>query len=183
MFLKEIIVVVMLLSTPSVFASDFSYTTASVVYNTGELDGVDLSGSTFEGSVAIASHFFIPGYYQQLEADDFNADADRLSLGLGMHFSLTETIDLVSAISYQANELVGEDLNGFELYLGFRSRSSEKIEWGAQWIYEDLDDDNGSDVGMSLSARFLVTDTISIGISHRAVNELNLTNIAFSLGF
>ena len=169
--MKRSFVLFALLVAPGfVLADDFSYTYLQVTYGTVDIDNVSVDGDGLglSGSYGITDSLNIVAGYQTADFDSI-ADADEWSIGLGVHTPITDTLDVVAAVSYVDVSIdalgipIAED-DGFGLGVGIRANLTSKVEVNAGISYVDLSD-SGDDVGFGGGVLYNFTDIFSVGVS------------------
>ena len=165
-------------------ASELSYSNISVGYQAQTSDNlgldVDLDGIKFDGSFAVTDSVFLRADYLALCSDtvDFDPvsdeiDLSKFSIGVGFHFPVAETTDLVTTISYAnvEEDFLSDSSNedGFIASGGIRSKPTDMIELGANVNYADIG--NESNVGFDLTGRVFVLPVASIGLSYNKLED------------
>lgn len=147
--LRSTLLVILFAFSGAAFADDFKYSSVTVGYMNAEFDddfGSSVDGDLFgiNGSAAIGESFFAFGSYATGEvSDDFGSDVDmdQANIGFGHHMSLSETVDLVTSLSYEYIELsdqgVSIDENGLGLGVGMRFAASDNVELNGAINYVD----------------------------------------------
>lgn len=171
--LRSTLLVILFAFSATAIADDFSYSAVTLTYGQTELDDIDVDGDSIGlgASFEVGESFFVFGNYATGELDDDfgnSADADEWSVGLGHHFALSESVDLVTQLSYEYIELsalgISVDDDGFGLGVGLRYAASEKIELNGGVQYVDLND-SGDDTSFGAGALYNFTDSFSMGLS------------------
>ena len=167
---RSLVVFSLMAMSSSAFAEGFSYTYVQASYGTVDIDNVSVDGDGLglSGSFGITDNLNIVAGYQTADFDSL-ADADRWSVGLGVHAPITDIMDVTAAVSYVDVEFdalglpVAED-DGFGLDVGIRANVSSLIELTAGISYVDLSD-SGDDTGFNGGVLFNFTDMFSLGLS------------------
>ena len=159
-------------------AEDFDYTYAEAGYVSADFDepGVSIDGDGFgiSGSFAITDRYHVFAEYSSLGFDalallgtDF--DINQLAVGVGMHHSLSPTIDFVGTLAFVDAEFevaipglgsVGISESGFGIGAGLRGAMGSSFEWEAGIDYVDA---GGSGTSVGVDGRYYFTDTFAIG--------------------
>lgn len=183
---------VMLLATGAQAATQGPrYTFAELGYVNIEIDddgffGEDPDGDGFQlsGSVAVADmvHLFAGYTDAELGLDNFGVDVDyeTYSLGVGLNYALTSSVDLVGRLAYLKAEVGvdgfgSEDENGYGVSVGSRAMLTDKFELNGFLTYSDFGDDL-DDTAVSLGAvynftpMFAVAGGVGFGDDSRAYN-------------
>jgi hypothetical protein len=140
---------------------EYSYAEIGYVHIDGDL--VEGNGAGVNLSFGATDHIFLKFGYARLFLDDLtvgttvikDSDADRFQIGGGMHFGITDTIDVLGAISYIDIEytdtapLAGFGDDGYLVEAGVRAMLSKKMELNAtvSGLHIDGEDDIGLGVG------------------------------------
>jgi len=167
---RSIVVFALLAMSGAAFGEGFGYTYLQASYGTVDIDNVSVDGDGLglSGSFGITDNLNIVGGYQTADFDSL-ADADEWRLGLGVHTSITEMMDVTAAVSYIDVEFdalgipVAED-DGFGLDVGLRANLTDLIEVNAGISYVDLST-GGDDTGFNGGVLFNFTDMFSLGLS------------------
>jgi len=185
--MKHSIVVFSLMAMSGMaFADGFNYTYVEANYGTVDVDTlvVDGDGLGVNGSYGITDDLNIVG---RARAADFDAigDSTDWSVGLGVHTSITELMDVTASVSYLDREfepLIGPALedDGFELAVGIRANVLGMIEVNAAVTYVDLST-AGDDTGFSGSALYNFNDTFSVGLSAKWEETLGADTATYAL--
>ena len=148
------------------FADGFSYTYVQATYGKVDVDdpawAEDGDGLGGNGSFGITDNLNIVASFQTADFDTI-ADADEITVGLGVHAPITEMFDIVAAVSYVDVDLGGLSDDGFELAGGVRFSVADAIEINGGITYRDLDL-GGDDVGFGAGALYNFTDMFSVGL-------------------
>ena len=141
---RSIVVFSLMAMSGLAFADGFNYTYVEANYGTVDVDTlvVDGDGLGVNGSYGITDDLNIVG---RARAADFDAlgDSRDWSVGLGVHTSITDLMDVTASVSYLDREfepVIGpafED-DGFELAVGIRANVLGMIEVNAAITYVDL---------------------------------------------
>ena len=165
------------------YASELNYTYVEVGYLDTEVDDsgidIDIDGFGISGSVAIGDTFFVTAAYVDQDGDgsdrflsDFDAEGEQFSVGLGAHWALSDSIDIVGTVSYIDVEAeidvpgfgsVSADDDGFGLGIGLRGKAGDAIELEGGLQYVDLDD-SGDDTAIFLEGRYYFSDNFAAGV-------------------
>ena len=148
--LRSTLLVILFAFSAAAFADDFSYSSVTVAYGHTEFDDISADGDSIGASLSfeVGESFFVFGGYNasDLDADlGISADVDQWNAGLGYHMDLSESVDLVTSLSYEYVDislagLGSVDDNGIGLGLGLRFSATESIELNAGVDYVDYSD-------------------------------------------
>ena len=183
---RSIVVFSLMAMSGAAFADGFSYTYVQANYGTVDVDtfAVDGDGLGLNGSYGITNDLNVVGRVQAADFDTIG-DAKDWSVGLGVHTSITNLMDVTASVSYLDQEFeppVGPTINddGFELAVGVRANVLGMIEVNAGITYIDLSN-AGDDTGFSGSALYNFNDMISIGLSAKWADTLGEDTTTYAL--
>lgn len=159
-------------------ANPLSYTNLSIAYTERDIADQDYDGYKIAASIALSEALFVFASQESLESQKQfviasslaqTIDADSTRLGLGYHTPIAESMDVLVSIAYLQSEQVFnqllEDVDGFELALGLRVKTTDKIELSGIFTQQSLDE---SKTGLvDFAARYFVKSGISIGAGYR----------------
>ncbi|MGB5540815.1 MAG: outer membrane beta-barrel protein [Gammaproteobacteria bacterium] len=167
-------------------------------YSYAEIGYINIDGDQIEGdgagvniSFGATDHIFLKFGYSRLflEASpppvDF--DADRFQIGGGMHYGITDTIDVLGAISYidieYSNGVPAEADEGYLAELGVRAMLSKKLELNA--TVSALHFDGEDDIGYGVGGVFDITKTFALSGSFNRFDdaEENEFFVGLRMGF
>jgi hypothetical protein len=192
---KVVLASALLLSIGSIQAAEsIRWDSASLSYQSVDLDGDKLTGFGVYGTKLIGEDFFIAGGYLSVSDDvellgsNVDLDFNTLSVGLGYRHAISSNTDLFGIVSYEDMEIEASfqgnsgDVsdNGYGLEAGIRSLVSEKIELSGSLSYIDIADE--SDTGFNVSATYHFTNQFSVGADYSKSDDfdgLSLSAILF----
>ena len=175
--MKHSLVVLSLMAMSGLACADgFNYTYAQANYGTVDIDNitVDGDGLGLNGSFGVTDDLNIVGSWQTVDFDSI-ADATEWSVGLGVHQSLTDLMDITAAVSFVNVEFdalgvpVADD-DGFALEVGLRANVTSMVEVNASVTWIDLST-SGNDTGFNGGVLYNFTDTFSVGLSGDWVDD------------
>ncbi len=183
---RSIVVFSLMAMSGLAFADGFNYTYVEANYGTVDVDTFAIDGDGFgvNGSYGITDELSIVG---RARASDFDTigDAKEWSVGVGVHTSITELMDVTASVSYVDLEFepplgpASED-DGFELAVGLRANVLGMIEVTAAVTYTDLST-GGDDTGFGGSALYNLTDMFSVGLSAMWDEKLGQDTATYAL--
>lgn len=161
-------------------ASDLSYSNVGLSYLNGDVGKWDADGFGFDASLAISNSFFVDGSYSRVDIDDFDAESDSYSLGLGFHAPITSTADIVLGVSWLHAEAdaclystcASVDDNGWGTEAGIRWLVAPQFEANIFVGYADIGDDD--DTSIRLGGRYFITQLFSIGAGYSSTNDADV---------
>ena len=163
-------------------AADFNYNYGQLGYETGDLEGLVLTGS-FE----VNKDIFILGRYADTADDVPGGDVDysELSIGAGYHMPVNKDMDAVFTVSLADGEIDGPVLGagsdtGVLLTAGVRFNLNEKVELAGGAFYNSTFD---GDFGIQGEARYNINKTMSAGLSFISSDFLDGLGLNFRMGF
>ena len=135
------------------------YSYAEIGYINIDADQIEGDGAGVNISFGATDHVFLKFGYARQWLDDPNssleADADRFQIGGGMHYGITDTIDVLGAVSYVDIEVTnnppaagfGDD--GYLAEVGVRAMLGKSLELNGtvSSLHLDGDDDLGYGIG------------------------------------
>jgi len=154
------------------------YTYAEIGYDNFDGDLSSGDGAGVNVSFGATDHIFLKFGYSRLFVDfssipPADADADRFQIGGGAHFGITDTIDVLGALSYVDVEYsngvpaYGDDGNLAEV--GVRAMISNALELNATVSNLHLDGDNNT--GYGVGAVFDITKTFALSGSYNHLQD------------
>lgn len=152
-------------------AADFSYNFAQVGYQKVDIDGAsdDADGLALSGSFEVGENVFISAGYSQLDWDEFGFDTelDTLSVGVGYHVDISDTLDFYGALSAVRVDasvagLGSTDESGFGASIGLRGMIGDSFELTGSIGYSDVGD-FGDNTVFGAGMLYNVTDNFSVG--------------------
>jgi hypothetical protein len=166
------------LSAGAAFADDFSYNNLEVGYARTEItpdrDLAPLRGNGFSlaASTEIGSNMF--GYTSFTSSDyDFGLTTNWFTTGLGFHWPLSSTVELISGASFERaalkiTDLATESERGYGLNAGLRAWASDRLELTGGVKYVDLgkgiDGKRIDDFTVSGGGRYYFTPAFAAGL-------------------
>lgn len=167
---RSIVLFALLAASGTALADGFSYTYLQLNYGTIDIGNMNIDGDGLglNGSYSITDSLHFVGGYHTADFDSF-AEGTEWSVGLGVRNPLSDTLDVVAAVSYVNVDLATVGINfepedGFGLTVGVRAAFTSMIEINAGVSYVDLSD-SGDDIGFGAGVLYNLTDTFSIGLS------------------
>lgn len=176
--LRSTLMVILFAFSAAAFADDFSYNNVNLTFGqmniddtNGDADG-DIIG--LNGSFEINESFALFAGYGTGELDDnsgTSVDVDTWRAGISHHMALSEQLDLVSSLSYEAVDLsipgASVDDSGLGVGLALRYAMSESLEVDAGINYADRGDLEPliDETLINLGFLYNFTDSFSAGIS------------------
>lgn len=169
------------------------YSYAEIGYINVDSDVVEGDGAGVNISFGATDHIFLKFGYDRLWLDDPNssqeADADRFQIGGGMHYGITDTIDVLGAISYvdievtNAGPMAGYGDDGYLAEIGVRAMLSKALELNATVSSLHLDGNN--DTGYGVGAVFDITKSLALGggFNHYQDDSENEFFVGLRIGF
>ncbi len=152
---------------------NFSYSNLEASYVKTEIEDFDIDGDGFKlaGSFEFTENFFAFAAYQDTNYDDllgFDVSGNQTTLGVGVAWPLSPSLDLVSGLSYEDLEVEldgseGFSDDGFGLSVGLRGKFSESLEWTGGVKYIDVGG-GSNETTVSLGGRYYFTPAFAAGI-------------------
>ena len=188
---KVALVSALLLSFGSVQAAESPrWDSASISYQSVDVDGDKLTGFAISGSKLLGEDFFVVGSYGNASDDieiynsSVEVDFNTLSVGLGYRHSISQTTDVFGVVSYEDMEVEAsyqgdsesESENGYGLTIGVRSMVSEKVELSGSLKYVDIADE--TETAFGVSALYNFTDQFSAGVGYSKADDVDTLSIS-----
>ena len=163
-------------------AGSFNYSYGELGYETGDFDGLTLTGS-FE----INKDMFILARSVNLTEEVFGVDFDytEFSVGAGYHMPIDQKTDAVFTASLVNGEVdtiggITVDDNGVLLTAGVRHNLNPQFELAGNLYYISIFD---GDFGIRGEARYKFNPDMSAGLSFTSGDYLDGIGVNFRLGF
>lgn len=193
---KVVLTSILLLSVSSIQAAEsVRWDSASLSYQSVDLDGDKLTGFGVSGTKLIGENIFIAGSYSSVSDDvevfdsKLDFDFNTLSVGFGYRHEISGNTDFFGIVSYEDREVEvsfqgdSDDVsdNGYGLQAGIRSLVSEKIELSGSLSYIDIADE--SDTIFNVSAMYHFTNQFSVGAGYSKSDDADSLNLSAILFF
>src|SRR4051794_2247910 len=126
------------------------YTYGEVGYSRVDFDNFNEDADVFGagGSLAVSERvYLVAGYsYGTIDASGFDIDLENAAAGVGMHFPLNDTVDLIGEAAYEwakidIDNFGSEDDDGYGLKVGLRAMLTPQFELNGGGTYVDISDD------------------------------------------
>lgn len=165
------------------------YTFVEARWVFASLDGwsEDPDGPELDVSFALGDTWFLFGSYSDLDASAAGFDLERKawSAGVGLHSSVTESVDLVlsarwTEIQVDNGAALEVDDQGYGIQGGFRFALQGRGEVGAGLLYTDLEE-AGDDMALYLDAAYYFERRVGLTASYVTTGDVD--TLAFGLRF
>lgn len=178
--MKKLLMITALAVAPAAFA-EMNYDYVDVNYSRIEDDfGNSTNDPSLFLSKSLADQVQFRFGYGKLDTTDV------IKFGLGYNTDLSESTDFVFTVdAVRLSDTFGE-FAMFEIGLGARSAVAESVELEGTLIYSIglFGADPLSDIfGAQIGGRYNVTDTVSLGLSYRTLDDLDYLTATFRFGF
>ena len=156
-------------------AEDMSYSYVEADYIDLDIDDAP-SGDGFgvRGSVGFANNWFAFADYVDASVDDI--DIENIAVGLGGHYPINDTLDVVGRVGYTETDLSSGPFSasddGYLLTAGVRGQMSQ-FEMEGHLVYTDLSD-GGDETAFEFAGRWNFTDMFSAGVAYRIGDDANV---------
>jgi len=175
---KAMIGGLLLAATPlAAMAEDMSYSYVDLGYAQTDADvaGPSADGFGLRGSIGFAENWFAFADYAAESVQGI--DIDTISVGIGGHYGLTESLDLVGRVGYfEFNVDFGGGLNGdddgYLLDAGLRGRVGDAVELEGGLRYTDLSE-LGDDTALFVGGRFHFNKTWALGADYSSGDDVS----------
>lgn len=190
--MKEVVLVsALLLSFGSVQAAESPrWDSASISYQSVDVDGDKLTGFALSGSKLLGEDFFVVGSYGNASDDidvfgsNVELDFNTLSVGLGYRYAISQSSDFFGVVSYEDVEIEASyqgnsesvSDNGYGLTVGVRSMLSEQVELSGTIQYIDIADE--FETVFSVSALYNFTDQFSAGVGYSKADDVDSLSVS-----
>lgn len=193
---KVVLASVLLLSMGTAQAADsLRWDSASLSYQSVDLDGDKLTGFGISGTKLVSDNVFLAGQYASVSDDitvfnsKVNLDFNTLSVGLGYRHAISNTTDLFGIVSYQDIEAeasfqgnsASESEDGYGLEAGVRSLITSQLELSASLSYVDIAEE--SETGYNVSARYHFTEQFAAGVGYSKFDDMDTLSLSATIFF
>jgi opacity protein-like surface antigen len=163
------------------FAAAPAWDFVQASYVMTDFDDSDLTyepdGFAISASKLVTDDVFVTGSYS-MQNDDIvgiEVDLDRMSLGLGYRYALSNRTDLFGIVSYEDVEISGsgtsESEDGYGLTAGARSMVMDNIELRGAVKY--IDTDSGSDTSLIIGGDYFFSPAFAVGVSYETSDDVS----------
>jgi len=163
-------------------ADGLSYSYVQAGYERGDwnLYDVTLSGFSVAGSAAFGENFF--GFASYADGSKSGAHLKPLSAGVGYHYGLGTSLDLVTGASFESLKVTGASSeSGWGLGLGLRGVvGNAELQGGVKYV--DIGD-FGNDTAFNIGGRYNFTEMVSAGLDITKWDDLDLTQFSLTLRY
>lgn len=184
---KVVLASALLLSLGTVQAAESPrWDSASISYQSVDIDGDKLTGFAISGSKLLGDDFFVAGSYGNAsdDIDGVEVDFNTLSVGLGYRYSISQNTDFFGVASYEDWEVEASyqgfsasvSENGYGLKIGVRSMISEKIELSGTLQYVDIADE--TETAFGVSALYNFTEQFSAGVGYIKEDDVDTLSVS-----
>ena len=152
-------------------AEDMSYSFVDLGYVETDVDGggPNLDGFGLRGSIGFAEHYFAFAEYSNQSDSGF--DVDQITVGIGGHYGLSDSLDLVGRAGWYKADVSGGGLSadddGYLVSAGLRGKLGESVELEGSVIYTDLGGSGGDDTAVSIGGRYFFTRNFAVGAEYQ----------------
>ena len=166
-------------------AADFNYSYGQLGYETGDFEGLVLTGS-FD----VSKDMFVIARYLDTTNNElgFDVDYSEISLGAGYHMPVNKDTDAVFTVSLTSGDAdavvlgtpVSDSDTGILLTAGVRYNLNTKIELAGGAYYISTFD---GDFGVQGEARYNINKNMSAALSYSVGDYLEGFGVNFRIGF
>ncbi len=193
---KLVLASALLLSMGTIQAAEsVRWDSASLSYQSVDLDGDKLTGFGISGTKLVSDNVFIAGSYASVSDDidvfgsKVDVDFNTLSIGLGYRHAISTTTDFFGIVSYQDMEVEAsfqgnsedDSENGYGLQAGLRSLVTAQLELSGSLSYVDIADE--SETGFNVSAMYHFTDQFSAGVGYSKSDDVDSLSLSATIFF
>ena len=158
-------------------AEEMSYSFIDLGYVETEIDGVGptADGFALRGSVGFAEHYFAFAEFSDQSVAGF--DVEQTAVGLGGHYGLSETLDLVGRAGWVTADVsgfgLGLDDDGYLVSAGLRGRIGENVELEGSVIHTDFGGTDGDDTAFAVGGRYHFNKTFAVGAEYQQSDDVS----------
>ena len=168
-------------------AANFNYNYGQIGFETGDVEGLALTGS-FD----INKDMFILGRFFDGEDDESAVDIDysEYSIGAGYHMPINQKTDAVFTLSFHNAEVdvpafgpfasFSDDDNGILVSAGVRHMINPQVELAGNIFHTTVFD---GDTGFYGEARYNINSKMSAGLNFTSSETVDGLGINFRMGF
>jgi len=193
---KLVLASALLLSMGTIQAAEsIRWDSASLSYQSVDLDGDKLTGFGIAGTKLVGDNVIIAGSYASVSDDidvfgsKVDVDFNTLSIGLGYRHAISSTTDFFGIVSYQDMEFEAsfqgnsedDSENGYGLQAGLRSLVTAQLELSGSLSYVDIADE--SETGFNVSAMYHFTDQFSAGVGYGKSDDVDSLSLSATIFF
>lgn len=186
--LKAMTATLMLAALPlAAHTEDMSYSYVDLGYVETEIDGVGpkADGFAVRGSVGFLENYFVFAEYTDQSVGGI--DIEQSAVGLGGHYGLTDTLDLVGRAGWVQAEASGFGLavddDGWLASLGLRGQVGEYVELEGSVIHTDFGGNNGDDTAFAVGGRYHFNKTFAVGAEYQEGDDVSTILVGVRLSF
>lgn len=162
-------------------AAGFNYNYGQIGFETGDVEGLALTGSFNINKDMFVLGRFIDG---DIEIGRFNdLDYSEFSVGAGYHMSINKQTDAVFTLSLHDIEVENNDDTGILLSAGVRHMINQQIEVAGNIFHTTVDVDDGGDTGFYGEARYNINSKMSAGLNFTSSDTVDGLGVNFRMGF
>ena len=166
--------------------NDMSYRYFQVGYMETEVDipgaNETLDGFGTRGSFGFAENFFVFTEFSSQEIEEGNAELElnQMAIGLGGHYPLTDTIDLVGRVGAAEADLevtAGDvtvldlDESGYIAGAGLRAQAGDNVQLEFGVIHQDIGE--FSDTGFEVAARYHFNRNWAVALEYQDIGDFS----------
>jgi hypothetical protein len=157
------------------YAEDMSYSFVDLGYVETDIDSVgpSLDGFALRGSIGFAEYYFAFAEYSSQSVS--GVDFDQTTVGLGGHYGLSDSLDLVGRAGWFKADVSGGgtsfDDDGYLVSAGLRGKMGDKVELEGSVIYTDLGGSGGDDTAVAVGGRYYFTRNLALGAEYQHGND------------
>ncbi|MFZ2507768.1 MAG: outer membrane beta-barrel protein [Steroidobacteraceae bacterium] len=168
-------------------AEDMSYRYIQIGYLETDIDGFGENADGFgtRGSIGFAENFFV--FTEVSKQELLNVDLDQYAVGLGGHYGLSDSVDLVGRIGWAKIELdagggLNADDDGYLAGVGIRAQAGEHVQLEAGAVYYDYG--GGADeTGVELAGRYHFNHKWAVGFEYQSISDFSTIMAAVRYSF
>ena len=180
--LKKLLSVTLFASlSMGVHAANFNYNYGQVGIETGDVEGLVLTGSFDITKDIFVLARVIDGDIERRRSNDL--DYSEFSAGAGYHMPVNKQMDAVFAISLHSIDIENNDDTGILFSGGIRYMINQQVELAGNIFHTTADVDGGGDTGIYGEARYNIKSKMSAGVNFTSSDTVDGLGINFRIGF
>jgi len=150
---------------------------------------LDLSGSNyadgfyFDGAFELSDHFYLGGYYSNLEANRGRADIDRYGVQLGFHTGMSGITDFYTQIELGQFESRFDDSFSYGAFVGTRTSFNPHFEMITKVGYTEVDKANDGYFEAGVKGLFKISRNNAFTLEFESLDGELGANVGFRFMF
>lgn len=164
------------LALTSLQANDISYNHADLTFNSYD----DADGYTIGGSFEFYDNAYAIGQLSNFTLDNINIDYAGLQLGVGYHYEIAPSTDVLAELSFLNLDIDGGngisiDDSGYILAFGLRKMLMPNVEFLGKIEYVDIFE--GSETDFEIGGMYYFENQFALGLSYETNGNNDLDGL------